>query len=129
MARRQRCVSCWKLFTPNYRNRTKASARQKVCTECGAVVGHQFADRRYRSGQATQPRARASVGASTSFGSPDLPPSPALERPGDAAPDTDIARLVHTHLAAIAALVEAARPRSAPGAGPSRSASARNDPS
>ena len=107
MARRQRCVSCRKLFTPNYRNRTKVAARQRVCADCGAIVGHRLADQRYRSSGGAPRRARdtarpAEVAPGTASGASS--PSP-----GDADQPLEMEplRLVHAHLAAIAALVEA----------------------
>ncbi len=105
MVRRHRCVNCWRLFTPNYRNRTKGSARQRVCAGCGSVIGHRFADRRYRSGDGPPRRARESV--RTSLVALDTEPALVSERPCHALTETDLTRQVHVHLTAIAALVDA----------------------
>lgn len=106
MVRRQRCVSCWELFTPNYRNRTKVSARQRVCSDCGAIIGHRLADQRYRASPAAPRRSRDPARA-PSGAAPDTAPAPVSERLGDVVPDTDRARQMHAYLAAIAALVDA----------------------
>ena len=108
MPRRKRCVSCWKLFTPNHRNRTKVSAQQRVCSDCGAVIGHRFAGRRYRSSDGAPRRARDAVqGRASSATAPDAAPTSSPEKVGDPVPEMDPSRLVHAHLAAIAALFDA----------------------
>lgn len=52
MAGRPRCASCKRAFTPDFRNRTKVKARQRVCKDCGPVVGHQKAQQRYKASPA-----------------------------------------------------------------------------
>jgi hypothetical protein len=49
MAGRPRCANCRKAFTPHPRNRNKREHRQRVCGECGQVVGHRLASRRCRA--------------------------------------------------------------------------------
>lgn len=107
MARRRRCVNCWKLFTPNYRNRTKVNARQRVCSDCGSIIGHRFADQRYRASPAAPRRAREGVRESAGA-RPDTPPAASApeKKLGDVVPEAEKARQVRIHLAAIAALVE-----------------------
>ena len=118
MARRQRCVSCWKLFTPNYRNRTKVSAQQRVCADCGAVIGHRFAGRRYRASDGTLRRSRdADQARASPATAPDTAATSSPEKVGDAVPAMAPSRLVHTHLAAIAALFEARAQGTEPGPG------------
>lgn len=53
MASRPRCANCGKAFTPHPRNRNKRVHRQRICGECGRVVGRQHASRRYRSQKRT----------------------------------------------------------------------------
>ena len=110
MPARPRCAHCLKAFTPNYRNRTKLRDQQRVCPDCGPVVGHRLAEKRYRDNNAP-PRKR--VGPSrTRPTQPSAAPTPvaeqsvqpqrrtALLKPGD-----ELASQVNQHLSAIAALV------------------------
>ncbi len=107
MAARRRCVHCWKLFWPNYRNRTKVKDQQRVCPDCGRPVGHRVADRRYRLGRVAPQR--------VSKRAPSL--APVADRPApravpvrdgavDVAIAPDVASQVHLYLAAIASLVD-----------------------
>lgn len=106
--RRQRCVHCWKLFWPNYRNRTKLKDRQKVCPDCGPVVGHRYADRRYRLARvAPQRSGRRTLTPAPSAYPVQVSTAPVDDRVIDAAAAPDLASRVHAHLAAIAALVDA----------------------
>ena len=114
MARRQRCVSCWKLFTPNYRNRTKVTARQRVCSDCGSMVGHRFADQRYRASHATPRRVARDLLRSSAGAVSDAVGPPVSTRSGEVAPRADLARQVRNHLAAIAALVDPSTERARP---------------
>ena len=49
MAGRPRCAHCRRAFTPNYRNRTKTSGQQRVCADCGPLIGHRMANRRFKA--------------------------------------------------------------------------------
>ena len=111
-ARRQRCVHCWKLFWPNYRNRTKVKDRQKVCPDCGPVVGHRYADQRYRLARvAPEWAGRRTRTLAPSVCSVPVSTVPVHDRAIGAAAAPDLASRVHAHLAAIAELVDArARP-------------------
>jgi DNA-directed RNA polymerase subunit RPC12/RpoP len=111
-ARRQRCVHCWKLFWPNYRNRTKVKDRQQVCPDCGPVVGHRYADQRYRLARVAPSRAgRRTRTPAPSACSVPVSTAPGHDRAIDTAAAPDLASRVHAHHAAIAELVDApARP-------------------
>lgn len=114
MARRHRCVHCKKLFGPNYRNRTKTSGRQRVCEKCGPLIGHRFADQRYRLSQAKQHRSRTGKVTKTSAHDPTV--SPATAPPSTAPPESAqgrdaavtpaMATWVRAQLIAIAARLE-----------------------
>ena len=107
-ARRQRCVHCWKLFWPNYRNRTKVKCRQMVCAECGAVIGHRYADQRYRlAGVAPRLASRRRRVPGPNTCSAVGRARPVHDGATGASTVLDLAGRVHLHLAAIAELVSA----------------------
>lgn len=56
MAGRPRCAKCRKAFTPDPRNRTKVTHRQRVCHDCGPVSGNLLAVRRCRARKAESGR-------------------------------------------------------------------------
>lgn len=111
MSGRPRCANCRRAFTPNYRNRTKVENRQRVCPECGPVVGHRLADRRYRTDNAA-PRSKSVRVATLAPAAARTAPLPepsrsdeslvAAARSGSA---PEFAGQIGAHLAAIAALV------------------------
>lgn len=112
MAARRRCVHCWRLFWPNYRNRTKVKDQQRVCSDCGRPVGHRVADRRYRLGrvapQRVSKRARSLAPVADR---PGPPAAPVRDGAVDVAFVPDVASQVHLYLAAIATLVDLSSPR------------------
>lgn len=75
MTGRPRCASCKLAFTPDYRNRTKIKGRQRVCAECGSVVGHQKSQQRYDSSPAEpgSTRRRTAVLVRQDDGAPGAP--------------------------------------------------------
>lgn len=112
MAGRPRCVHCRRAFTPDPRNRTKVENRQCVCPDCGSVIGHRYADRRYRASRAAPPRPRRApddpalrpeVAQAAASDLPDVHRQGI--RPSGAMPASELANQVAQHLAAIAALV------------------------
>lgn len=105
-ARRRRCVHCWKLFWPNYRNRTKVKDQQRVCADCGRAVGHRVADRRYRLGRvAPQPVVLRARSLAPVADRPALPAAPVRDVVVNLAFAPDVANRVRLYLAAIAALI------------------------
>lgn len=111
MVGRPRCSNCKHAFTPNYRNRTKKSGRQRVCPDCGPIIGHRQADKRYRESAAV-PRRRRPKYPATSRSQPAMTvpaavplPSPALPSPLVGSASVALSTQVRRHLAAIAALV------------------------
>lgn len=57
MAGRPRCAKCKRAFTPDPRNQTKITHRQRVCGDCGPVSGNLLAVRRCRARKAESGRA------------------------------------------------------------------------
>lgn len=111
MASRPRCAHCGKAFTPNYRNQGKLANRQRVCQECGALVGHRLAGRRYRASLAAlerKPVRTGRVDSDRGRPAPRAEVEPREESGGWAStpgPAPEILRQVRGHLAAIAVLV------------------------
>ena len=106
-ASRRRCVQCWKLFWPNYRNRTKVKDQQRVCSDCGRTVGHRVADRRYRLGRVAPQRVSKRSRSLAPVADRPVPPvEPVRDGAVDAAFAPNVASQVHLYLAAIAALVD-----------------------
>lgn len=118
MAGRPRCANCGKAFTPHPRNRSRTENRQRVCAECGPVIGHRLAVRRYQASRAG-PRQRVcrEQGAAPHASAGDVTERVA-GAPGavGGVVAVELAGHVGEHLAAIAALVGRACALSAPGA-------------
>lgn len=116
MSARPRCANCRKAFTPNYRNRTKLTGRQKVCADCGPVIGHRLADKRYREDTGRSRRKRSTPGVPSNRPRATAPPSvsetltSSSVAAATAAPGNEFAARVGHHLVAIAALVNGSRP-------------------
>lgn len=118
MASRPRCANCGKAFTPNCRNQTKRTGRQRVCPECGPIIGHRLADKRYRedSGRSRRkvrpPRSGSSIRPQSA--SPptvfDSLASPPVVAAATGTPGSEFAARIGRHLVAIAALVNGAKP-------------------
>ena len=117
MSARPRCANCRKAFTPNYRNRTKLTSRQRVCPDCGPVIGHRLADKRYRE-DTGRPRRKTRPPPAVPSSQPHLAPPPSVfdsstplaVATATAAPGNEFAARVGRHLEAIAALVSGSRP-------------------
>lgn len=124
MAGRPRCANCRKAFTPNYRNRTKTKTRQRVCRDCGLLIGHRLAMRRYRAGLAAlerKPMRSSPVAARENR--QQSPPVDSCSRepkvvPAPPGASPEIAGRVGQHLAEIARLVVG--PGGGDGCGPLR---------
>jgi hypothetical protein len=110
MAGRPRCAnrSCRKAFTPDFRNGTKVANRQRVCPDCGPVIGHRLADQRYRASP-TAPRRRQRPASTVPQTHPDTGDGGVEARQDPGTPNhgsvKKLASQVGVHLSAIAALV------------------------
>jgi hypothetical protein len=101
MAGRPECVHCGHRFTPHPRNRSRTENRQRVCGDCGPVIGHRQADKRYRTGPGARRRKRRNYRAAHSTAGPALAP----ETTAGLSAGVELVGHVGEHLAAIAALV------------------------
>ena len=79
--RRTRCVACNELFEPDPRNRTKVTSRQKVCKDCGPVVGHRRAVKRYVVSLERDPPPKRAAVSSKPEGASRSPPRSATAAP------------------------------------------------
>lgn len=106
MAGRPRCVNCRKAFTPNFRNRTKVNSRQRVCAECGPVIGHRFADQRYRASDAAPVAQRRKTEIAVRQGATAVPDVGPVAGSGSGSPVETLENRIRLHAAAIAAVLE-----------------------
>lgn len=120
MSARPRCANCRKAFTPNYRNRTKVTGRQRVCPGCGPVIGHCLAAKRYREDTGESRRkTRPPPAVTSSQPHPGPPPAlgslspsgPSTVAAATATPVSEVAAQVGRHLVAIAELVNGSKSR------------------